>query len=136
MSFLLDTDMCSAYLKGNRSVQNRFLQYGGQLHVSMITVGELFSLISRSGRHLFDTVCAHAVLANLAGRPGSGVWASEGEEAGNKAMEWLQRAVASGFRNRNLLRIESALDPLRNRDDFKTLMAELEKNSPSQQAKK
>ena len=43
MSFLLDTDICSAYLKGNRNVQNRFLQYGGQLHVSVITVGELFS---------------------------------------------------------------------------------------------
>ncbi len=43
MSFLLDTDTCSAYLKGNRIVQNRFLQYGGQLHVSVITVGELLS---------------------------------------------------------------------------------------------
>ena len=43
MSFLLDTDTCSAYLKGNPSVHNRFIQYGGQLHVSIITVGELFS---------------------------------------------------------------------------------------------
>ncbi len=43
MSFLLDTDIRSAYLKGNRNVQNRFLQYGGQLHVSILTVGELFS---------------------------------------------------------------------------------------------
>jgi tRNA(fMet)-specific endonuclease VapC len=43
MSFLFDTDICSAYLKGNRNVQNRFLQYGGQLHGSIITVGELFS---------------------------------------------------------------------------------------------
>jgi len=43
MSFLLDTDTCSAYLKNNRTVQNRFLQYGGRLHVSVITVGELFS---------------------------------------------------------------------------------------------
>jgi predicted nucleic acid-binding protein len=43
MSFLLDTDTCSAFLKGNRNVQNRFLQYGGQLHISIITVGELFS---------------------------------------------------------------------------------------------
>jgi predicted nucleic acid-binding protein len=43
MSFLLDTDTCSAYLKGSRNVQNRFLQYGGQLNVSTITVDELFS---------------------------------------------------------------------------------------------
>lgn len=31
MSFLLDTDTCSAYLKGDRRVQQRFLQYGGRL---------------------------------------------------------------------------------------------------------
>jgi tRNA(fMet)-specific endonuclease VapC len=43
MSFLLDSDICSAYLKGNPNVQSRFLQYGGRLHVSVITVGELFS---------------------------------------------------------------------------------------------
>ena len=51
-------------------------------------------------------------------------------------MEWLGRAVANGYRNTNQLRIESALDPLRNRADFKKLMAELEKNAPPQQEKK
>jgi predicted nucleic acid-binding protein len=43
MSFLLDTDICSAYLRQDRNVEGRFLQYGGQLYVSVITVGELFS---------------------------------------------------------------------------------------------
>lgn len=43
MSFLLDADTCSAYLKGNRAVQNRFLQYTGGLHVSVVTVGELYT---------------------------------------------------------------------------------------------
>ena len=51
-------------------------------------------------------------------------------------MEWLRRAVANGYRNANQLRIESALDPLRDRADFKKLMAELEKNTPSQQEQK
>ena len=51
-------------------------------------------------------------------------------------MEWLGRAVANGYRNANELRIESALDPLRDRPDFKKLMAELEKNSPLHQEKK
>jgi hypothetical protein len=72
----------------------------------------------------------------LAGKSGSGVSAAEGEAAAAKAMELLHKAVANGYRNTNLIRIESALDPLRNRDDFKKLMAELEKNSPEQQAKK
>ena len=43
MSFLLDTDICSAYLKGNHQLWQRFMQYSGRLHVSVITVGELFT---------------------------------------------------------------------------------------------
>ena len=90
----------------------------------------------RSGRDLFETACCHAALAGLAGRAGSGVSAAEGEAEAARAMEWLGRAVANGYRNTNQLRIESALDPLRDRADFKKLMAELEKNSPPQQEKK
>jgi predicted nucleic acid-binding protein len=40
MSFLLDTNVCSAYLKNVRSVCNRFLQHGG-LHTSAVTLAEL-----------------------------------------------------------------------------------------------
>jgi predicted nucleic acid-binding protein len=43
MSFLLDTDTCSAQPKGNRAVQNHFLQYTGGLHISTVTVGELYT---------------------------------------------------------------------------------------------
>ncbi len=96
----------------------------------------LDGLQTRSGGHLFETACCHAVLACLAGRARSGVSAAEGQEAAAQAMEWLRRAVANGFRNANLVRIESALDPLRDRADFKKLVAELEKNSQAQQVKK
>lgn len=47
MSFLLDTDTCSAYLRGNGNVYGRFLQYTGRLHVSTITVGELSAWMIR-----------------------------------------------------------------------------------------
>lgn len=40
MSFLVDTDICSAHLKGNRAVNNRFLQYTGGLHVCTATHGD------------------------------------------------------------------------------------------------
>ena len=40
-------------------------------------------------------------------------------------MEWLGRAVAMGYRNANEIRIESALDPLRSRDDFRLLMMDV-----------
>ena len=46
-------------------------------------------------------------------------------------MEWLHRAVAMGYRNANEIRIESALDPLRKREDFKKLLEEVEKKSPA-----
>jgi tetratricopeptide (TPR) repeat protein len=90
-------------------------------------------LLSRSGLHILEPACCHAVLAGLAGRAGSGVSAAEGEAAAARAMESLRQAIANGFRNANVLRIESALDPLRDRADFKALVAELEKNAPGRQ---
>lgn len=48
MSFLLDTDICSAYLKGNPLIFNRFVQYGGGLAISTITIGELFTWALRA----------------------------------------------------------------------------------------
>jgi predicted nucleic acid-binding protein len=48
VSFLLDTDICSAHMKGNPRVQARFIQYGGQLHVSTVTLGELFAWTGRA----------------------------------------------------------------------------------------
>jgi predicted nucleic acid-binding protein len=48
VSFLLDTDTCSAYLKGNPKVQAPFQQYLGQLHISTITLGELFTWAKRA----------------------------------------------------------------------------------------
>jgi tRNA(fMet)-specific endonuclease VapC len=41
MSFLLDTDVCSAHLRDNRLVTARVNQYVGRLHVSVITAAEL-----------------------------------------------------------------------------------------------
>jgi tRNA(fMet)-specific endonuclease VapC len=48
VSFLVDTDVCSAYLRGDRLVWNRFMQYGGGLQVSTVTVGELFTWVLRA----------------------------------------------------------------------------------------
>ena len=45
---------------------------------------------------------------------------------GDQAMELLSRALGKGFGNLELLRKSDALDPLRQRDDFKKLVATLE----------
>lgn len=49
MSFLVDTDTCSAYDKGHSLVYNRFNQYGGKLYISAITLGELTIWTCRAG---------------------------------------------------------------------------------------
>ncbi len=83
---------------------------------------------------LFETACCHATLAGLAGQPGSGVSAAEGEKAAERTMDWLRRAVALGYRNTNAIRIESAFDSLRGRADFQKMFAELDpKAQPSQE---
>ncbi|HEY1375939.1 MAG TPA: type II toxin-antitoxin system VapC family toxin [Gemmataceae bacterium] len=48
MSFLIDTDTCSTHLKQKGNLTHRFLQYLGRLHVSVITVGELYTWALRS----------------------------------------------------------------------------------------
>ena len=48
MSFLLDTDICSAYLKGSNALANRFIQYGGRLHLSAASLGELYTWALRA----------------------------------------------------------------------------------------
>jgi tRNA(fMet)-specific endonuclease VapC len=48
VSFLLDTDICSAQMKADARVHGRFIQHGGRLHVSAVTLGELFAWVGRT----------------------------------------------------------------------------------------
>jgi tRNA(fMet)-specific endonuclease VapC len=48
MSFLVDTDTCSAYIKGVGRVMQRFAQYGGRLYISTVTLGELHAWALRA----------------------------------------------------------------------------------------
>lgn len=55
MAFLIDTDICSAYLKGTRQLYGPFQMYGGGLYLSTVTLAELWSWLLRkraSERHL------------------------------------------------------------------------------------
>jgi predicted nucleic acid-binding protein len=48
MSFLLDADICSAYLKDDLVVVGRVMLHYGGLNVSVITVGELLTWALRA----------------------------------------------------------------------------------------
>ena len=48
MNFLIDTNICSAYIKGNHGVWSRFLTHSGGIAISVITAGELWTWAQRS----------------------------------------------------------------------------------------
>jgi hypothetical protein len=61
----------------------------------------------------------------LAGHAGSGLLAEERPSEADRAMTLLHQAVATGYYNAEQYRTEDALDPLRNRPDFRLLMLDL-----------
>jgi eukaryotic-like serine/threonine-protein kinase len=82
-------------------------------------------LPSRSGEEWFETACCRAALAGLAAQAGSGVLPGERQKQASKAMELLRTAVAIGYRKLASYRTDSALDSLRDRDDFRLLLMDL-----------
>jgi tRNA(fMet)-specific endonuclease VapC len=79
MSFLLDTDICSAHLKHGGKISSRFLQYTGRLHISTITLGELHAWAMRAAappkrlqglREMLDDVEVLEVTAEVAEKYG------------------------------------------------------------------
>ena len=82
-------------------------------------------LPSRSSWDWYETACCHAALAGLAGRGSPGLSAAEAAVEAEAAMGLLHKAVAMGARDLALFRSEAALDPLRDRADFRLLMMDL-----------
>jgi hypothetical protein len=80
------------------------------------------------GVDAFAIACSHAALAGLAGQEGTGVSAAEGKDHADQAMALLRKAV-DGFGDIHEYRAEGALDPLREREDFKKWLSELEQKS-------
>jgi tetratricopeptide (TPR) repeat protein len=79
---------------------------------------------AKLGPHHFDTLlsiynvaCMHARLISKA---------SERDKEADVAMEWLKKAIAAGYKDLGLVKTDTDLDPLRGREDFKKLLAELE----------
>ncbi len=76
-----------------------------------------------SGPQTFQSACCHAALSGAATQPA--LASAEAEQA----MELLKKATGMSYRSPDTFRTEPALDPLRNRDDFKKLMADLEQRA-------
>jgi tRNA(fMet)-specific endonuclease VapC len=57
VSFVLDTNVCSAHMRRPAGLTHRFAQYAGRLHTSSIVLAELYSgafLLPDPHRHLLE----------------------------------------------------------------------------------
>ncbi len=72
---------------------------------------------------MFQAGC-HAMLASVAGRPGSGIAGPERSSEEEAAMGILREIIEGGYHDREIIN-ESSLDPLRSRPDFQLLMMDV-----------
>jgi len=79
----------------------------------------------RNAEEWFETACAHAALAGLAEKYGSGVSATEAASEADAAMAALHEAVRMGYRNAHAFRTEAPLAPFRGRPDFRLILMDL-----------
>jgi serine/threonine protein kinase len=83
-------------------------------------VAEVAELAKSAGdaRQWYSIACFYALA--------SGEVADKRQEFADRAMELLRKAVQSGFRDAALMAKDDDLDPLRKREDFQKLLAELQ----------
>jgi tetratricopeptide (TPR) repeat protein len=78
---------------------------------------------------IYDAACGRAITASLQAKSKEPDATRLAKEDADKAMAWLTKAVAAGWTNVAHMKKDTDLDFLRDREDFKKLMAELEKHS-------
>jgi serine/threonine protein kinase len=94
----------------------------GMVAEAVAEVAELTKLPNWNAGRWYDFACVYAVA--------SGKIADKKAEYADRAMELLAKAVKAGYKDVANMKKDTDLDPLREREDFKTLMAELEKKYP------
>ena len=93
----------------------------GLVAEAVAEVAELTKSSNWNAGQWYDFACVYAVA--------SGKIADKKQEYADRAMELLQKAVKAGYKDAAHMKKDTDLDPLRDREDFKKLMAELEKTS-------
>jgi tetratricopeptide (TPR) repeat protein len=75
---------------------------------------------------LYNAARGRAIIAAAQMHAGDPNAARLSKEEADRAMVWLSKAVAAGFAEAILMRHDADLDPLRDRDDFHKLLADVE----------
>jgi tetratricopeptide (TPR) repeat protein len=89
----------------------------GQVAEAVAEVEELTKTTKWNAGQWYDFACVYAVA--------SGKVAGKKPEYADRAMELLNRAVKTGYNNAAHMAQDADLDPLRNREDFQKLLADL-----------
>jgi hypothetical protein len=80
---------------------------------------------------LYTAACFRAVIAAaLRAADQSPAGAKPAEAEADRAMAWLERAVAAGYREAANMAVDHDLDALRHRTDFKVLLARMSASQP------
>ena len=78
---------------------------------------------------LYNAASLRAVTAAVQAKNSAADAARLAKEDADRAVQWLQKAVTAGWKDAARMRKDSDLDPLRERADFKKLLAELEEGA-------
>jgi tetratricopeptide (TPR) repeat protein len=80
----------------------------------------------RDAASLYDAACCRAVASAVQAKAGGADAEWLAKQDADEAMAWLTKAVAAGYGNVSHMKQDKDLDALREREDFKKLIAELE----------
>jgi eukaryotic-like serine/threonine-protein kinase len=100
----------------------------GMLAEAVAEVAELTKSGNWNANQLYNFACIHAVA--------SGKIADKKTEYADRAMELLQKAIKAGYKDVAQMKKDTDLNALREREDFKKLLADLEKAMQKPEAPK
>ena len=95
-----------------------------------LATAEMWEKLNRTdAESLYNAACFRAVTAGVQAKAPGADTARLAQEDADRAMQWLHQAVQAGFKDAAHMKKDTDLDPLREREDFKKLIAELEKGA-------
>ncbi len=98
----------------------------GQVEAAIREVEELTK--NADANTLYNAACVFALAADRPDEPGGTL---SNQECAQRAIALLQQAVSEGWKNAEHMKKDDDLNALRQRDDFRKLLAELENKAPA-----
>jgi hypothetical protein len=106
------------------------LDRGAEAVADILRVAETYEGMAHTEPDwMYFAACHRAIAAGaLRSADRSPGGAEKARAQADRAMAWLERALAAGFKDTAVIPTDYDLDALRNRDDFKKLLAQMKSN--------